>query len=298
MLQKIREDEDVRHILFNEIGPDSSGTGLCFVRDGQHRTTRWGKPYIVLYLQDINKTVIPGYIFDIESAGDIGSDLSKVIQNLVEISYEENYLEKYGLSVRIKKVHLVTDPTTDLLAPYVHSFADNEEKYKELMGQLSEIIGIKVSIPYSVCSMYNLLYHRGEIGGVIQHYYEMFSVLKTYATFLRNPEDVKKLFSTFLLYIYANINYLNAEAKGEADITLVTQLISAVSTYSSKLTTDSGIMEVVHGMFGYEPKDIFVRLVFQVSKDVERADKEISLWHSLPNTREGNAGYGTIRKYL
>ena len=83
MLKPVMNTEN--ELVFRNISPDSSGQGVCYVCDGQHRFDRRERPFIVLYLQDVTGTVIPGYIFNVENFKGAGKDLSKVIHSMVVI---------------------------------------------------------------------------------------------------------------------------------------------------------------------------------------------------------------------
>lgn len=296
MLEKVGNSKVENALIFRNIGPDSSGTGLCYVVDGQHKMSRRNKPFITLYLRDIEGAVIPGYIFDVDDFKRAGIDLTQTINSVVQITYEENYLPRYGLSVRLTKVSVVVDPPIDMLRAYTGSVDDVRKRYDDLMALLSKELSMGVTIPYSVCTMHHLDYADGKTGGLALHYWEMGQVLSMRAHRF-NQQERRQLFGVFVLFIFAHSNYLAAEAKGSADIQLVTQLTAMISQYMKGLRVNSGAIEVVHMFFGYQPKDIYVRLIAQVSEELVRAGKEINLWRTLPTTREGNAGYGTIRRY-
>ena len=180
---------------------------------------------------------------------------------------------------------------------FTGSVEDFSRKFDKLTECLSEKLNMKVTMPYTICTAHHIDYSQGRVGGLVNHYWEMFRVLSSMKRDF-NPKEEKQLYGTLLLYIYAHSNYIRALDSDEADINLVTQLTSAMSRYVNTLGLGSGAVEIVHIFFGYEPKDIFVRLVLQTSKFVSQTSNEISLWRTLPVTREGNAGYGTIKKYI
>lgn len=298
MLEQVNKSggaQNTPHLHFRNISPDSSGVGICYVRGGSHKYTRFDKPYIVLNLQDINQVVIPGYIFDVENFKLAGVELTKVTHRLVRIHYKENYLPKYGLTVIIDKLELITGASS-MMAQYVGSINEAKEKFSALVDGLSSKLDIKFNLPYTICTASHIDYEHGEIGGLAIHYWDVFQTLNTYASKF-SEEDRRKLWGTFALYIFAHFNYLHAEENDEANITLVSKLTAMIQTYMQKLAVGEGALEVVHIFFGYKPKDIFVRLVVQASEDMQRASKEINLYNTLPDSREGDAGYGTIRRY-
>lgn len=284
------------YLVFKEIHPDSSSIGICFVRGGEHRFTKADKPFIKLYLQDTTGAVIPGYIFDVDNFQAAGLELTRVINNVVQVNYKENYLAKVGLSVIIDKLELIAKPPAAMLDLYVGTMKEAKEKYNMLLAGLNQKLNMKVAIPFDICHASHMDYSQGKIGGLAIHYWDMFLSLETYAPKFSEDEQLA-LWGTFLLYIFTHSNFLKSQSKGEDDITLVTALTSHLQSYKTQLRVGEGVLELVHIFFGYAPKDIFVRLVVQVSEELVRADKEINLYRTLPITREGNAGYGTIRRY-
>lgn len=297
MLEKVSSVNSENLLRFKAIAPDSNGSGICYVRGGIHKYTRANKPFITLFLQDIDGNVIPGYIFDVENFKAAGLELTRAIHSVVKITYTENFLPRYGLTLILDKVELINDAGPNYLSYFVGSAKEAAEKYQQLMDELSRLLNIKVTVPYTICTMSHMDYRQGETGGLCLHYWDMLRVLKIYAEQLANDEERFQLYGTFLLYIYAHSNFLSADDKGEADISLIVQLTAAISRYKAKLKIGEGAVEVVHTFFGYEPKDIYVRLVCQVSGDLIKANKEISVFKTLPDSREGNAGYGTIHRY-
>lgn len=284
------------HMVFKNIAPDSNAEGICYVRGGEHRFTKADKPFIKLYLQDTTGHVIPGYIFDIDNFKAAGLELTQVTHNIVRIEYKENFLHRYGMTVIIDRLERIMNPPPGMLELYVGSLKEAKEKYSLLVEGLGKVLNKKVAIPYDICNTSYMDYAQGEIGGLAIHYWDMFKSLEVYATkFPKEEQDI--LWGTFVLFIFSHSNYLRAEADGSADITLVSQLTQRLQQYMKLTTVTEGALELVHIFFGYEPKDIFVRLVVQVSKSLVRADKEINLYQTLPISREGDAGYGTIRRY-
>ena len=298
MLERVVANTPKEYSLlhFRNIAPDSVGEGICYVRGGTHKFTRMDKPFIVLYLQDVDGLILPGYIFNVEHFKEAGLELTKAIHSLVKVEYQENYHPRYGMSIIITKISLVEHPDASLFSLFVKTAEEAKQAYNNLQQSLVEVLGVKVSIPYTICTESYMDYSQGEIGGLAIHYWDMFNILKTYASKF-SKEDQKQLWGTFVLYFYTHSNFICAEANGEADIQLVTKLTTIISTVKTKLNMGEGALEVVHIFFGYQPKDIFVRIVDQVSKSLIRNGKEINMYSTLPLTREGDAGYGVIRRY-
>ena len=285
-----------RHIVFQNIAPDLVSAGICYVRGGEHRFTKADKPYIRLFLQDITGAVIPGYIFDVGNFKQSGLELTQVIHQIVKVDYRENYLPRYGMSIIIDKLHLVVDAPMSMLEKYVGSVQDIQDKYQLLQSKLKEVLKMPVSIPFTICNASHMDYSQGKIGGLVIHYWDMYEVLSIYARKF-SEEEQHILWGMFTLFIFVHSNYLRAEAEGCADINLVTQLTAKMQRHQSVLKVSDGVLELVHIFFGYKPKDVFVRLVVQVSDNLIQMSKEVNLYQSLPISREGDAGYGTIRRY-
>lgn len=298
MLEKITtESGNLNMKVFRDITRDEHGTMVCYVRDGTVKMSRVNKPFVTLYLQDVEGSVLPGYIFDVDSFKNSGLELSKVTNNLVRINYQENYLVKYGLTLILDKVEYLKDPSIELLTKFVGSADDLGALYSRLLTELGKKVGIKIALPYSICNIRHMDYYCGKTGGVLRHYWDMFQTLSVFEGQF-TARECRELYSTFLLYIFAHNNYIVAESKEEADITLVTKLTAALAKYASTLKMGAGATEIVHIFFGYEPKDIYVRLVRHVSDYLLRSFAEINLWKTLPISREGNAGYGVVKRYL
>ena len=297
MLKKVEENNGkYKYLHFSNIMSDSIGEGICYVRGGEHRFTRIGKPFIVLYLQDVDGLTIPGYVFNVDNFKQSGMELTKAIHSILYISYQENYHPKYGMSIILDRASIVEDYSTAVLNKFVGTANHANEAYKYVQDFLVQVLKVKVGIPYTICTSSHMDYSQGELGGLAIHYCDMCKTLHVLSERF-TEEERKQLWGTFVLYIYVHNNFLVAEKEGEADIQLVTKLTAVISDIKNKLNVGEGALEVVHMFFGYEPKDIFVRLIKQVSDNLIRASKEISMYKTLPISREGDAGYGAIRRY-
>lgn len=287
---------DLRKVIFRDIVRDEIGKGVCYVRDGRTKMSRVGSPFITLYLQDITGVVVPGYVFNLKDFQFAGKELTRLLHNLAEISYEENYFAPYGMSVRVTDVKMITNPSAQLLASFVGNVDEVNATYTALMGELSKLLNMKVNLPYSLCTQSHIDYSQGKVGGLAFHYARMLDILRSYAVMF-GADEQRVLYGCFLLFIHAHNNYIAAELQEAVDISLSTKLTASIAQYITMLKLPKGAAEVSNIFFGYKPKDIFVRLVCQASDAVLRAQKEIAVWSALPLTREGDAGYGTIRRY-
>lgn len=296
MLQKIDNNLNENYLHWVNISPDSIGEGLCFVRSAVHRFTKGDKPYFVLYLQDIDGGVIPGYIFDIANFVELGKDLTAVERSVVKISYRENYHPKYGLSVILEKVDKVVSPDTEMLGKFTSTAKEAKEAWQELGTVLSEKLKMMIKIPYNICTASSIECCNGAIGGPAIFYKKMMQILEQYETEF-SEEERRDLWGSFLIYIFVHSNLLTARKSGEDDIQFLRNLTLTVDTYLKTLKIGVGAAEAIYMSSGYQPKDIYTRLVSHVADNVSCILKEINLYRTLPISREGDAGYGTIKNY-
>lgn len=297
MLEKITNDSVAGTMHFGSIAPDTTTDGRCFVCGGANRIARTGNPFIVLYLQDIDGNVIPGYIFNLADFKKAGLELKAVMQKIVQINYTENYHPRFGMSVILNKIEIINDAPVSEIGKYVGYAGEAVNLRDSLTKELSARLSANITIPYRICTDSYNEYYNGKIGGLCRFYADMYRALQPYANMFDTAEEEKQLYGTFLLYIYAHSNFLAADKEGNANVTLITQLVSHMEAYIQQLELNDGSIEVVHVLFGSQPTDIFVRLVVQTAESVTKAMKEINVYKTLPVLREGNAGYGTIIRY-
>ncbi len=298
MLEKVNQNPNTGPSVFNvsNIPRDAQFTTIAYVRGGQHKFTRADKPFITLYLQDEHGVVIPGYIFDLRDFMGSGLELTKVIHSFVQVTAMENYLPKFGMSVIIDKLSLITNPSSDIATRLLGTVGDTTAVYNTLMKGIEKKLGIKITLPYNICTASYMDYYQGRVGGLCRHYLNMFDTLSVWSGEMSNEES-RLLFSTYVLYVFAHNNYMAAREDGNDDIRLVNTLTASISKYMEALKVGDGAIEVIHLFFGYEPKDLFVRMVHQASLANTRAMNELATFRSLPISREGDAGYGTIKRY-
>lgn len=299
MLEKVQRESDASgQALFDvsNLPRDAQYTCIAYVQDGRHKFTRAEKPFITLYLRDVNGLAIPGYIFDLRDFRAAGLELTQVIHSFVQITVTENYLPKYGMSVIIEKLGLVEQPSIDVVKSFKGEMGDTQQMYQHLLEDIKECVGIQISLPYNICTSSYLDFYAGKVGGQCQHYQDMLDILKVWAKQMSDAEK-HELFSVYVLYVYVHNNYIAAREKGDDDINLVNTLAASVSKFMGTLKVGDGVLESIHLFFGYTPKDVFVRMVQQASAMCTRAMDELYVHRSLPISREGDAGYGTIRRY-
>lgn len=298
MLEKVTQQQGVSDALFvvSRIHPDTTFECYAYVRGGQHKFTRAGKPFITLYLQDTENVVIPAYIFDIDNFKGAGLELTKVIHSFVKVRVTENYHPRFGMSVIVDQISIVTAPTAEMSVAFLGSVNNVQSVYNQLRDEIAARTGCKITLPYAICTTSYMDFYQGRVGGQCLHYLNMLHLLDVWKTDM-NDEEAYQLYVTFVLYVFVHNNYLAAAEKGGDDITLVNTLTASVSNYMKTLKAGAGALEVIHLFFGYTPKDIFVRMVHQASEMMLRTMNELSMFRALPITREGDAGYGTIKRY-
>lgn len=287
---------DVQYANFSFIDLNAIGEGICFVQEVQNKITKYGKPFIVLYLQDINDIVMPGYIWDVSDYVKAGLDMARVKRQVIKIKFRENYIPKFGMSITVDDVKLVEKPTKEMLERFLGGVPNAYDKLKELASMLTEELKINITLPNNICSISHVDYEQGKIGGLIIHYLNMYRHIKVYSDSLPVQERMH-LWGVFLIFIYVHSNYTLASSNDEVDVNLINELTNAVAAYVKKLGVNNGIYEVVQMHFGYKPKDMFVRLVQDINESISKFNKEYYTYRTLPITREGDAGYGTIKKY-
>lgn len=297
MLQRVDTQTSKLHYMdFSAIQRYSNGTGLCFVYNVALKSTKAGKPFITLYLRDTQGRTIPGYIFDLKNPLLSGADATKVIGSIVQITWQENYLNKVGLTVIIDKCEVATDVGPEEYARFTGAVADLQEKITAIQDMFVKVLGVRAYLPKVVEVQAIPEYAGGRVGGLADFYYRIGKQLAAQA-YNYSEEDYKQLIATFLLYILAHSNYITARNDASDDIRLVTSLTDKVSKMSSTLGLSEGALELIHMFFGYTPKDIYVRTVVAVADMVKRVEDEFALYKTIPLTQEGNAGYGVIKRY-
>ena len=295
MLRPVTKPEESGFIEFNKVSRYSSGEGICFVYDATIKRSRADKPFITLHMRDINGTTIPGYVFDLRSPLFAGGEVTKVKNNLVLVEWDENYLPQFGLTFILRKVSVVTSPSVETLSKFRGTVPDLDSKMGAMKSYFEEILGMPTTMPLSVKTSSYSDYSQGRVGGLCEHYYRMLSIVRA-QNHLR-PTEYKQLAATFLVFILSHSNYTKAKEDGRDSIELVSSLTQRVSAIASALEMGPGCNELIHMFFGYTPKDIYVRTISQISNTVKQIDSEFALYQTIPLTQEGNAGYGTIRRY-
>lgn len=288
---------DIKLLDVSNIHPDSTFECYAYIRNGQHKYTKADKPFITLYLQDINGVVIPGYIFDIANFKASGLELTKVLHTVVKLECSENYLHRYGMTVIINKVYELPKASPALITKFVGSVDEIYKIFENLKVELSQKMNKNVTLPFAICEGSYIDYYQGKTGGLCLHYYNTLHILDVWASTMTDQEKYQ-LYATFILFIIVHSRYLASQEEGKDDILLVQTLTNMISKYMKMLKVEPGVSEVIHMFFGYKPKDIYVRMVNAASESNMRAIKELSVYRALPISREGDAGYGTIKRYV
>lgn len=298
MLKKIGEKlefEEHQILRFSNIERYQTGTGLCLVYNAVLKKTKNGKPFVTLYLRDVEGAVIPGYIFDLASPLLAGGEAAKVIGQIVDVEWTENYLDHVGMTVILSDVALATNVPADVVARFSGTILDLDQKEEALYKFFKDNLHMNVSFPVHIKTHASPDYMQGRVGGLLEYYYRMSQVLQS-TSFLAD-ETGSNLVATFAVYLCVHAAYVRANDSGSTDITLVTTLTSLVSKLASALNLGPAAMEIVHMFFGYKPMDVYVRNIAAIADLVQRMDKEFELYKTIPLQQEGDAGYGKIKRY-
>lgn len=290
----VNDVEGLMH--FDRIGRYTYGTGFCYVRDGAIKRTKSDKPYVVLYLADPDGMVLPGYLFDIEDNMQFGTDLSNILGRVVQIKWEENFLKGSRLTLRLFEVQLATNVQPDILSMFVGTVEDTNKKVDEILAWYKGVTGHTLSFPYHIHTLSTMDYSEGKVGGLAEHYYQLHLAVKAYQECM-SPDAYCKLVNASILYMVVHSYYIQARDKGEADINLVTELVTIVRRVYKRIATTEGIYEVAHILVGYEPRDLFVRIIYDLSETLRRHQQAISVWRSLPDSTDGYVEGIKLHKY-
>lgn len=295
MLNPISREESTPYMDFSAIAGGSQGSGRCFVYNAVVKKTKAGKPFVTLYLRDVRGRSVPGYIFDIKSPLMAGKEMVEIINSVVEIEWQENYLRGVGMTLILDKVSKVKTPTSADLEKFCGIIPDLQQKRKEIEQFITGVVGISVALPMTIERYSSSEYHQGKVGGLCQHYWEMMRIIRSFDW--RDKLEYERLVAVFAIFIITHSSYVRASDEGNDGIDLVVRLTNIVSSVAQTLKVGDGALELVNMFFGYEPKDVYVRSVQSASDFAHRVDKEFSVYSTIPLKQEGDAGYGKIRRY-
>lgn len=295
MLEKVPEPNTTQFMDFGSITKYSSGTGRCYVYNVVLKKTKQGKPFVTLYLRDIRGNSIPAYVFDLASPLFAGKEAVQILNKIVQIDWDENYLNGIGLTLILTKVSVVNDATDADYALFQGVVSDLDRKKADITKYISDILQVSVTLPLSIETYASADYANGRQGGLLEHYWKMSKMLRNLEGL--QEEERRRLAGTFALYVVAHSSYISAKDKGGDDISLTVALTKRITSLSGSLVLGAAALEVVHMFFGYTPKDIYVRTVSAISDLVSRINNEFSVYHTIPLEQEGDAGYGKIRRY-
>lgn len=309
MLQKIEKNENVNSSLFMTIDGEkypamdfskikkfTSGKGICFVRGGKFSRTRTDKPYVTFYVADINGVVIPAYLFEIGDLYNSGKDFTSVVGNLVVIDWNENYYNKVGLTLSLDKIYIIDKVPSNIVSAFCGTSDNIAEHIKFIEDRFLQVTGKPMKMPFMFETLKHIDYDNGKVGGLVTHYFQLYKMIDALQpTF--TEEEFKLLYNSLMIYSFVHLHYLVAESEDNVDITFISALTDKVNSVIKKVDTTSGIIEAVHSFFGYTPKDIYIKLIDDLSKSIIKINKEVSVYRALPRGQEGNAGYGQIKRY-
>lgn len=296
MLKRLDLDQESGFMDFRSVSRYGTGVGVCYVYNVVLKSTKAGKPFVTLFLRDINGATVPGYIFDLASPLLAGKEAREVLNHLVQVKWQENYLDGIGLTFILDKVEVVKDTTPDQIALFRGEIQDSDTKYRCLSEFLREELGCNISIPVLAKTHSSPDYYQGRVGGLLEHYCRVSKILLSVAS--DSKEERRQLIAAFVLYILVHSNYTRAAESGMVNISLASVLTEKVAPIATALKATSGALEMVHLFFGYTPKDIYVKTVQAAADLAKRVDAEFSVYKTVPVEQEGDAGYGKIRRYI
>lgn len=294
MLEKVPEKNNVGFMNFSSVSRYDTGTGMCYVYNVLLKQTKQGKPFITLYLRDIMGNSVPGYIFDLASPLFAGKEAVQVQNKIVQIDWQENYLKGVGLTFILDKVCIVSNASDADYAKFQGTVENLQQKKTEIIDYVSKNLRVAITLPMSIETYSSPDYAQGRQGGLLEHYWKMSKMLNGLSF---SVEEQRRLAGTFAIFVLAHSSYIAAKDNDSDEISLTVALTKRITSLSEGLKLGPAALEVVHMFFGYHPKDIYVRTVSSISDTVLRVDKEFSLYHTIPLSQEGDAGYGKIRRY-
>lgn len=295
MLEKIQPEMQTSYMRFASIKRFATGKGRCFVYNVVLKRTKAGKPFVTMFLRDVEGVSIPGYVFDLKSPLLAGEEAKKAIGHIVEITWTENYLDRVGLTLILEDVAIVHSVPIAEQELFCGSVEKLEEKLNFLKSLVVKELGYTVTFPVTLRTYSSPDYVQGRVGGLLEYYYRIASILDL-QHFVSKVER-RQLIATFVVYTFVHFSYTKACDECNDDINLVTSLTEWVKEIDKQLKLGVAALEVVQMFFGYTPKDIYVRTVSEVANLVKRMDSEFAIYHTIPLRQEGNAGYGVIRRY-
>lgn len=298
MLKKI-DDVELGFLNVSTISKDNIGTGICYVYGGVLKNTQAGAPFVTLFLRDINGVSIPGYIFNLESPLVAGKELNNVIGKVVKIDWRENFITGRGLTLIIEKVGVCNEVSPDMFAKFVGAIHNLNEKKSVLLSFLKDNLGRNVTFVSTIYSHASPMYCQGRVGGLLEHYYSMIPMLSSYKHTMKKQEFYH-LIATFAVYIFVHSRYVISCGRPEGfdALEFSSNSTNDIVNFEKMLGLGQSVLEVVNMFFGYKPRDIYLRIITRVSELVRINDEEYAVYKSLPLTREGGAGFGTIKRYV
>lgn len=293
---------------FNKIKRMESGTGLCYVRNAVSKRTRADNPFITFYVSDVDGLTIPAYMFNIGEIERYGTDLFSCIGHIVKVDWEENYIDKVGMTLKLSKLSRAENVKADELALFVGQTEEVDGMFRCIMNTLKQVTGVRFNMPFDMKMQCNVDYDGGKVGGLIKTYYRTMKMMDGLYTSqsasengklggVMSDRELKNLYGTFALFIAAHSHYIKCRDKGADDVSMLMELTRIIGNVSTSLSITAGAMELAYVFVGVEPKDFYVRTIKSVFDLVVRTDKEHTVLETLPELCEGNAGYGVIRKY-
>lgn len=306
MLEKLNLNDGLSDIIFRDMAPQVTGRGYVYVRGGQVKFGKYGKPFAALVLVDIEGNCIPGYVFNLESILSSGRDLKAVIGRIVIIDYTENRFGDVGLTVIINKIELCAGESQEHYSKYIGSVSNAKELLAAVGAELSSALNRKVALGQEAATATTIDYSAGKVGGLAEHYFGMMNILKALRSVYTEAE-YQKLMGMFFQFILVHCSFVlrdesltNAELSWNISnkIHQYTEVLATPSSGAKGVELGDGVLTIVNYVFhGVESDDLFVRAVCRAHQTFKQTMEERVTYGSLGISQSGNAGYGKIVRY-
>ena len=285
---------DTQCLNISDLSIGSFGHSIAYVYDGKNKTAKNSAPYFLLYLKDINGTIIPGFVFNVIDHIKEGRNLTAIKGKLVTFEYYCDSWSDNGISLQLTSLALVQSPDYTLISKFIGNLPNVDELLQELTDTLIEESGIAIQLPAFSLKKSYIDFCDGRVCCLVYHYLMMLQQLKTYKI-IYSESEYKNIMETFIVFLSCHLDYLSNDC--EADIALLMRMTEKIKTLSDRLNATSTVEEIVQYFNGYVPKDIAVRTVIHHFESVQKITKELYLNRTLPLTVCGDAGYGIIKRY-
>lgn len=297
-MERIHEPKMSTYCIFSRINRFEFGSGLVYIYSGVMKNTREGKPFVTLYLRDVEGNTLPSYIFDLSNPLVSGGEVSKVVGKIAKISYRENFINGRGLSLILNSVEVAVNPSVEDVAKFSGKVTGVEAMYDELVASLYRDLGVKISYSMASRNASTQFYGGGKVGGLVEHYSRLYAKLASYKGVM-TASEYRQLIGSFAVFIYAHSAYLcnQVSIEGKDTLPMLSVMLDKAKLLGDQLNLGSSTVEIVNMFYGYEPKDFYIRIINRESEAIRVGDAELHLYRTLPINNDGSAGHGIVRRY-